>query len=98
MLAGTNSNLKRLASSIAKSLNSRFKAVEVIDVKIDPDFDRDGDPLLRVLVVFNGEIKDSDIKVVAGAAMQLQPALEGIEEDVYPVLSFVSKLEYESRV
>ena len=57
-----------------------------------------GDPILRVLVVFNGEIDGADVKVVAGAAGQIRAALDDIDEDVYPLLSFVSKLEYENRL
>ena len=89
---------ERLASYIADSLNSRFKNVEIVDVKIEQDIDRDGDPILRVLLIFDGEITDADVKVVVGAARQLQPKLDEIDDDIYPVLSFVSRLEYEGCV
>lgn len=88
---------EQIETSIADVLNSRFRHVDVVDVKVDRDVDHDGDAILRVLIVFTGEIKDADAKVVAGATRQLRSTLAEIDDDFYPQLSFVSQVEYENR-
>ena len=64
-------------------------------MKVAPDRDREGDNILRIIVVFDGALKDADVLSVAGAARRLRPALDKIDTDLYPLLSFVAKVDYD---
>lgn len=83
---------KEVAEVVAKTLSDNFEDIKIIDVNVVRDVDRDGDDVLKIEVVFDGVLKGRD---VAGAARQLRPALEEIDADVYPLLSFVSKVDYD---
>ena len=82
----------RVAGIVTKTLNRDFENIKIIDVNVAEEVSGDGDDILRIEVVFEGTLKGSE---VAGAARRLRPALEVIDPDVYPLLSFVSKLDYE---
>jgi len=83
----------RIASVVTKKLSRDFENIKIIDVNVARDVDRDGDEILRIEVVFEGTLKGSD---VASAARRLRPALaEETDEDLFPLLSFVSKVDYD---
>lgn len=54
-----------------------------------------GDEILRVDVVFEGTLKEADARLAAGAARHIRPVLEENDADLFPLLSFVSKLDYD---
>jgi hypothetical protein len=85
----------KIASAIAKTLQDDFENIEIIAVHVSEDVDRDGQELLQVEVVFEGDLKKEDALRVAGAARRLRPVLEEIDTDLYPLLSFVSKVDYD---
>jgi hypothetical protein len=86
---------KQLSRIISRELGKLFDNIEIVDVIVSPDHDRDGDTILRVEVIFTGDLRDTDAKKVAGATRQIRPALDEIDEDLYPLLSLVSKVDYE---
>ena len=88
---------KQLSRAILKVLGGMFDNIEIVDVVVSPDHDRDGDDILRVEVVFTGNIRGADAKKVAGASRHIRPAINEIDEDIYPLLSFVSKVDYDRR-
>lgn len=90
-----NIDTAQLAKTIFEELARLFDNIKIVDVVVKSDRDRDGDDIVRIEVVFTGELKTSDAKKVAGATRQIRPALKEIDEDLYPVLSFVSKVDYE---
>jgi hypothetical protein len=85
----------RLAKAVADILGKIFKNIEIVQVLVTPDHDHDGDEILRIDVIFKGVLKEADAKHVAGAARHLLPALEKFDPDIYPLLSFVSKVDYD---
>ena len=85
-------NSDRIAAIVAKKLSRDFENIKIIHVNVALDVDRDGDEILRIEVVFEGILKGPE---VASAARRLRPALEEIDEDLYPLLSFVSKVDYD---
>lgn len=87
---------KKLSEAITRVLGEHFDNIEIVDVVVFPDRDRDGDQILRVEVVFSGDLKGSDAKKIAGASRWIRPTLdELVGDDIYPLLSFVSKVENE---
>lgn len=85
----------RIADIVTTTLSRHFENIKIIHVDVAPDRDRDGEEILRIQVVFDGVVKGKDAASIAGAARHLRPALEEIDADVFPLLSFVSKLDYE---
>ncbi len=86
---------RRIAQLVADTLSKRFADIQIVKVDVEPDFDRDGDDILRIRVVFNGSLKDSDASLVMGATRAIRPKIENeIENDLFPLLSFVSQVDY----
>ena len=85
----------KVARVVAKTLSSDFENIEIITVNVAEDLDRDGQEILRIEVVFEGDLKGNDALRVASAARRLRPVLEEIDADLYPLLSFVSKVDYD---
>jgi len=81
-----------IADAVATRLQRDFRNVRILRVNVAEDVDRDGDDILLIEVVFEGDLKGRD---VASAARRLRPALEEIDADIFPLLSFVSKVDYD---
>jgi hypothetical protein len=91
-----NIDADRIAGIVAKKLSSDFESIKILKVNVAQEKDRDGEEILRIEVVFEGKLKDVDGKQLAGAARRLRPALvEELDADLYPLLSFVSKVDYD---
>lgn len=88
----TKFDKQKLSGVITKLLEEHFDNIDIVDVVVSPDRDRDGDEILRVEVVFNGDLKGSE---VAAASRYIGPAISEVNEDLYPLLSFVSKVDYD---
>jgi hypothetical protein len=87
---------KKLSAAILMKLASQFDNIDIVDVIVIPDKDRDGEDILRVDVIFTGDLRNSDAKKVAGASRSLIPTIEEmVDDDFYPLLSFVSKVDYD---
>jgi hypothetical protein len=85
----------KVADIVADVLGRDFEKVKILKVNVTPDQDRDGNDILRIQIVFEGSLKGADARHAAGAVRRLRPALEEIDVDMFPLLSFVSKLDYE---
>jgi len=86
----------RVAKIVVDKLGKRFKDIEIVDVIVSSDKDRDGDEILRIQIIFKGVLNESDARQVAGATREVWPALEDeLDDDLFPLLSFVSKVDYE---
>jgi hypothetical protein len=88
-------DLKRIEESVTKTLSRYFENIKIIAAHVAEDVDQDGEEILRIDVVFEGDLKKADARRVAGAARQLRPILEEFDPDLYPLLSFVSKVDYD---
>lgn len=85
----------RVAAVVAEVIGRDFEKVKILKVNVTPDHDRDGNDILRIQIVFEGALKGADARHAAGAVRRLRPVLEEIDVDMFPLLSFVSKLDYE---
>lgn len=74
---------------VRKVVEEQLAPVRIIDVTVDEDFDQSGDRILRVaIVVERGDNKLDPVKVM-GLARHLREPLERIEEDRFPVFTFL---------
>jgi hypothetical protein len=85
----------KIAATVADTLRRHFESIKIVRVDVARDQDHEGEEILRIQVVFDGVVKAKDAASIAGAARYLRPALEKIDADIFPLLSFVSKLDYE---
>jgi hypothetical protein len=85
----------KVADIVADVLGRDFEKIKILKVNVAPDQDRDGNDILRIQIVFEGALKGADARHAASAVRRLRPALEEIDVDMFPLLSFVSKLDYE---
>lgn len=77
---------------IEKVLKDRLDNVEA-SVSVTPSLDEDGDRILLVTVVFEGDSKRLDPRETSGLARRVLPKLREIEEKGFPIFSFVAKSE-----
>jgi hypothetical protein len=86
---------KQVEARITETLRHYFENIRIVAAHVAQDLDQDGEEILLVEVVFEGDLKESDARRVAGAARHLRPVLEKSDADLFPLLSFVSKADYE---
>lgn len=95
-LLKTSVDTNRIATIVLAKMRETFETIEIVKVNVTTGHDRDGDEILRIEVIFKGTLKEVDAKHVAGASRDLRPVLEKeIDDDLYPLLSFVSKVDYD---
>jgi hypothetical protein len=86
----------KVAETVATTLAPDFQSIRFLRVNVSPGTDPDGNDLLRIEVVYDGTLKREDARHLASAVRRLRPALEEIDVELFPLLSFVSRLDYES--
>ena len=78
---------EKVADLVAERLGRDFKNIKIVTVTVKPDVDHDGQDILRILVVFKGELRKDDARQIATAARRLRPVLKEVDPDLYPLLS-----------
>jgi hypothetical protein len=92
--------MRKLASIkriVTQTLRRDFDHIRILDVEIQEDVDSDGEDVLRINVIFEGTPKDLDAKKLSGAVRHLRPKLDKIHESAFPLLSFISKADRDTR-
>jgi len=85
------SDIKKIAGIVRETLSADFGNAKIIDVKVHEDTDYDGEEILRIDVVFEGDRKDVDAKKISGAVRQVRPKLSALGEKAFPLFSFISR-------
>jgi hypothetical protein len=81
-----------LNSAIEKVVRTQFADAAISAVHVTEDSDSDGDPILRVIVVFETSVRPDLVKA-RGLARHIWPALEENDSHAFPVISFRSKAD-----
>jgi hypothetical protein len=81
----------KVAGAIARTLQSDFDGVEIVDVHVAEHVDQYGDDMLRIEVVFDGNLNGDDM---ARAHDRLFHVLKQVGSDLFPLPYFVSKSDY----
>ena len=87
-----NSQKAALNSAIEKVVRTQFADAAINAVHVTEDYDSDGDPILRVIVVFETSVRP-DLAKAGGLARHIWPALENNNSNAFPVISFRSKAD-----
>ena len=82
--------VKRVVESV---LAQEFENIDILSINITSDFDEDGDEILIVKVVFDGDRKTLDSRKTSGLARHVLPEIEKIGEKAFPIFSFIAKSE-----
>ncbi len=88
---------EKLKEVIESVLRERFGDVEIETISIEPDFDEDGDAILRVKVMFDGEKNQLDARTASGVLRHMRPRIAEIGEEAFPVISYIAKSEFEDK-
>jgi len=83
-----NQALEDIISGIVRA---RFADAEIESIGIEPDKDSDGDPILRVTVVFSSDMAELEPSKLAGLVRHVRPKLIEQHEPGFPIFRFVSK-------
>ena len=87
-------NIEKLEKVIRSKFVDEFSWFPLFKVSVREGVDHDGDDVLYVDVVFNGSEKDIDAKKLVGAVRKIRPFLLDMDEDAFPIFSFISKKDY----
>lgn len=87
---------EKLKEVIESVLRERFDNAEIDSITVESDFDEDGDAILRVKVVFDGEQKQLDAHKSSTVLRHMRPKLAEIGEEAFPIISFIAKSELET--
>ena len=86
---------EQLKTAIAEVLERQLAPAQVLSFDVVRDMDQDGDPILLVQVVFDADAGRLDSDRILGLPRHLREALDDLEEDSFPVFSFVKPGELE---
>ncbi len=88
----------QIERAIREVVNARFANAQISDVKIQSGEDSDGDPVLKIFVVFEptGKSLTLDPQEMASLARHIMTRLatmqtQTTEADMFPMVSFVSQ-------
>jgi hypothetical protein len=84
---------EELHEAIEQVVRSEFSDAAIEAVHIAPDYDEDGDPILRVIVVFKST-SSFDARKAKGLTRHLFPAMKGRCQNAFPIVSFRSKADH----
>ena len=86
-----NDKFLEIEKVISDVLQNDFRNVKILDVRVLKDIDSDGDNILQVDVIFEGQAKDLEPQVLAGAVRHVRPKLFDIGEEAFPLFSYISQ-------
>ncbi|MDP9412753.1 MAG: hypothetical protein M3Q08_01395 [Pseudomonadota bacterium] len=84
-----------LEEIVSKIVRERFVDAKIDSIKVEADQDSDGDPILRITVVFDSEIADLESRKLVGLARHMRPKLQERKEAGFPIFRFLSKRDSE---
>jgi hypothetical protein len=79
-----------LSKVVDRLVKEQFPGAVLEEVKFDMDQDADGDPILRIVLVFESA-GSLDPAAAAGFARHLRPKLKG---DAFPLIRFMNVSDY----
>jgi len=79
---------------VRKTFEQDFANVEIDRIITEEDVTFDGDPMIRIDVVYAGSVKDMDASKIPGFFSHVMDALEGAGQKAFPLFSFITKGDY----
>ena len=88
---------RKLAQIASTQLDDDFENIKILDVKAELGVDEDGEPVVKIFVVFEGDPKSADIAKLSGIERRVRLKFEEeAHDDAFPVFSFISKEDAKS--
>ena len=87
-------DINRVRRTVRNVVSHQLAPAKIIDVELTEDVDHDGDPILRVRVIFEAKDDSLGAKNVLGLARHLREPLELLGETASPVFSFMTSKEF----
>ena len=84
--------------AIDEVVRHQFDMVPITEVAVEEDEDFHGDPILRVRVVLDAEVKDLDPDRLVSITRHLRSRLWDMDETRFPHTSFITKADFEEDV
>ncbi len=90
-------DLEKVRDIVARDLAKRFSPEEFTfdPIIVKHDLDHDGDEILRIKIIFDGDQNNLDPSWTVGIVGRIYPELEAIPGAAYPITSFIEKSEWE---
>ena len=90
-------DLDKVRDIVARALAKRFSPEEFTfdPIVVKPDLDHDGDEILRIQIIFDGDQDNLDPGWTVGIVGRIYPEMEEIPVTAYPITSFIEKSEWE---
>ena len=84
--------------AIDEVLREQFDMVPITLIEVEEDHDHDGDPILRVRMIFDAEVEDLDRKRLASFTRHLRNRLWDLDEERFPHVSLITKADFEEDI
>jgi len=85
-----------LRDAVKEVVSKQLEPARIERLDIQHDTDHDGDPILRISVVFDVDGDRLDPKSVRGLARHLREPLDRLKVEDFPTFSFATLKEYQS--
>ena len=82
-----------LEAALTEIVRREFDGVDLEGVHLEPDFDSDGEPIIKIRIVLTS-IESFDAKKAKGITRHIFPTFREKIESSFPIVSFLSKSDY----
>lgn len=82
---------KSLEDIISGIVKERFADSTIDSIAVEADVDSDGEPILRVTVVFDSEIAKLEPSRLTGLVRHVKPRIMERKDGAFPIFRFMSK-------
>lgn len=86
---------RAIIDAIDDIVRQTLSSERINDVKVQGDWDSDGEPILRITVVFEVTPSRRDAEKMMRLIGDLRSYLRKVQSDDFPIVSFISKKEAE---
>lgn len=84
-------DFEKIAKVVKETVAPEIEPVRILDVRAFLGHDADGDEIIRVKILYDGNPKDFDPKKTIGIIRKLRPKLlASANESAFPVISYIS--------
>jgi hypothetical protein len=92
---GMARDVETVTQTVRQVLERELAPAILTGLQVDFDLDQDGDPILLVQVEFQSDSGDLDASRVLGLPRHLREPLARLDEDAFPIFTFVKPGELE---
>ena len=93
-------NTKTLTNArnvIERAMRDSYRDIAFVVIDVTSDIDEDGQEFLWVRAVYDGEPVTIDTRKSLTVVRELQPQLDDLNVDAFPVISYMTRADYEEQ-